>query len=473
MIQEGAVIRRQEQKLPSRGRLAVKSCYFIVVIKMQALKIGSSKGNEVARRLNACEDNILQKEMYRFQKEHNMVMKQFYNERYTVRQAMYDLRMSKERRVHKNHNIKAGGATGETVGKPVNCSETRNIRLDRRTSHRNNLCTQYNTQKNGTISPAQDCDYKTRNTRLRVRSLSVPNLSVRMTEAGQGVPRNSFDPRPGQFDLNANRVKVHSTATHGTIRKTCRWMRDTDEVDEDKNMKESVDGIIEQLGIDCSVQDKYEATIQQRQRSRSEATEIYQNNIPKQETQPLTVRAPVRPKTSQAIRRSSSRNTLRYPMKDECIDQEFVTLRNTEIKNRGLTRGGIRRVQNEVFTMSNISSSRPLSSPVAARFLCVSEAVLAAQKLIKSYRRQQAIEKTTEELQAKRKHSSSLMSAKKTRENEPVISNKVGEKQPRNRFKRATNLVMAANAFRRVATDEQKNKHCFTGVKKDGQAGQD
>ena len=59
---------------------------------MQTIRSGSSKGNEVARRLNACEERSLQKEVCRFEKEHEKRMREFFNERFEVRETMKDLR---------------------------------------------------------------------------------------------------------------------------------------------------------------------------------------------------------------------------------------------------------------------------------------------------------------------------------------------------------------------------------------------
>lgn len=54
-----------------------------------------STRNEKARRLNANEDNLLQMEMARFQKQHNKEMKSIILEKQTAKEAMNGVRRQK------------------------------------------------------------------------------------------------------------------------------------------------------------------------------------------------------------------------------------------------------------------------------------------------------------------------------------------------------------------------------------------
>jgi hypothetical protein len=237
----------------------------------------------------------------------------------------------------------------------------------------------------------------------------VPNLTTgrrlasksELTAERKRPDLSGDEQSPGHFDLNVNRMAT--ATTHRKVRKACRWFTvEKDDNYEDKNVNDSVDEIETSRndGNSCLIREKSDRKPQQRQRSRSAVTVVYKNNT-KLENQPLARKTPVRPSTSQATRRHSTRKDSQ--INDGFIDQEQVTLRNTETTSRGLSRGDVKVVHNEVHTTS---ISRPLSSrsssiTIPARFLCVSEAVLATQKLIKSYRRQQAIEKMTDQLEAK------------------------------------------------------------------------
>ena len=129
----------------------------------------------------------------------------------------------------------------------------------------------------------------------------------------------------------------------------------------------------------------------------------------------VQVNQQIRPKTALALRYQQNNKLL----KDTCCNSSlpFAGSKETNLYKAG--------------ECSHSKCGRKVSF---VKFLTVSETVLAAQALIKSYRRQQSIEKATELLRDK----STICSLN----NAPTFEAKA-------KFRRAANVVMAGNAYKR------------------------
>ena len=332
---------------------------------------------------------MLLKEMERFEKEHQKKMKQFYNERFSVRESMRSLRNS--RTIANNNNINSLAQNTTYVGRDL----IHERKKDRSYSHMNSLCTQsFSKQKDdNTITST----VKTIRNPLRIRSMSVPNLTRAMT--GSADSRKSPGRPPGDgggpehFDLNVNKVVTGNL----WVKTTCMWSREnTQDNDEHKTQIPQADN---QMKNHQRATNDFSA--QTRRRTRSVVIQKECKKTTDRRPQQTLALMPPRPNTSQALRYSRT-NSFNTGFKD----REFSPiLRDVNISRRFPVEGNV-LLQSEVY---KLTGSRPMlssgssSCTIMAGFRTASDTVIAMQQLIKSYRRQQAIEKATEEHDTKRK----------------------------------------------------------------------
>lgn len=417
---------------------------------MQMIRSGSSKGNEVARRLNACEERSLQIEVCRFEKEHEKRMREFFNERFEVRETMKDLRqdhiknlLSKVEKNDQSNTLQVQSLKGALELKEshvnVSYSARNNINLEVLKSPR----------KTGMI-----------------RSSSVPNLFTVAIKEGRKHD-SKHDPR-----INSDKTLEVNPKTPQKTTKPCHWLTR----DKTRDMKDFEEKNLENIELNC------EEMFQRKSVAKSDGLRFHAANNRER------IGRKSRPKTCLAIRHYTSRQFDKSLKTDGFFKDEGVQLK-TKTYERRRTKSdvtpflevereelhqSIRKTrpktslstryqhQNEnTFSQQKLRemdrmksfqvpknvqfckslSTRPSSSCAkvcSVKFLTVSETVIATQKLIKSYRRQQAIEKATQELKAK--------------QNSKTVTNRkssIQSTEPEEKFKSVVTAVIAVNAFKR------------------------
>jgi len=408
---------------------------------MQMLRSGSSKGNEVARRLNACEERYLQKEVCRFEKEHEKRMREFFNERHKVREMMKELRQDHVKNLLSNvqKNDKSSTLYVQVLSGALEQNE-------------------YNTISSSARSTMNLEVSKTQRKIGMIRSSSVPNL---FTAAIKEIKKHD-----SQHDPRISHDKTHvvlNAKTHPKVIKPCHWMtagekkyyEDLEEENfESKESKEilprktvvSWSSSVERNGrksrpktslairhytsnektveTDVVYEDDqhFPTTRNERKRTKSDVTPFLSSEREKHSLN-------TRPKTSLSTRHQLQNENISFQQKFQLdIDKvkQFQTSKNAAHFDKSLSP---RPIWSCGFTKPRVSS---------AKFLAVSETVIATQKLIKSFRRQQAIEKATEELKSKQNSQSAMNKKSSTKSLEP-----------KGKCKSVVTAVIAANGFKR------------------------
>lgn len=424
---------------------------------MQTIRSGSSIGNEVARRLNACEEKNLQKEVSRFEKEHEKRMREFFNERYAVRQVM---------RGFKIDNVKSALHKGSRAQK----NDIEKIKPNSLQAWR---------------VPLEQNDISIVNSSAKIKNLKVPKRQRKLGLIRSSSVPNLYQPACVATSKETSHDKEHDPGTNNTnaiarqrVSKPCQWMT----VGELNDKKESMEKGFE--NTDLSFPDSVYQTKSTPQQSingyasfMNDVSNVKRGARHKRPKTSLPTRCQMYKEINTAdgffedksIQRILSPTEKKRTKSDVTpfldVDKSREQGSNCDSRPKTSLRVRYHHQKENILSQqkqqhgnvktsltfhvskdahNSINNHRPLSScslskvnVSSVKFLTVSETVIATQKLIKSYRRQQAIEKATQEIKSKQKTSNSTK------------ADSAQTLQAKPKFKGVVNAVMAVNAFKR------------------------